>query len=95
MERKQAVSIEKMIDEVFDQNIDNDLIDELAESQTLLRNFLTKTVNDNELWQQLAERNNVNERKQLLELIAITFLETDINLSTIDMITSNNIGEKK
>jgi len=88
MERKQAVSIETMIDDVFNPEIDDDLIDELAESQTLLRNFITSTVNDNELWQQMAEQNNIEERKKLLEIIAITFLETDNNMFQIDLITS-------
>jgi len=90
MERKQAVSIETMIDEVFNPEIDDELIDELAESQTLLRNFITSTVNDNELWKQLSEDNNIDERKKLLELIAITFLETDNNLMHIDLITSKH-----
>jgi hypothetical protein len=90
MNRKKAVSIETMIDDVFNPEIDDELIDELAESQTLLRNFITSTVNDNELWQQMAEQNNIEERKKLLELIAITFLETDNNLMHIDLITSKH-----
>lgn len=90
MERKQAVSIETMIDEVFNPEIDDELIDELAESQTLLINFIHKTVNDNKLWKQLAEDNSADERKKLLELIAITFLETDNNLFHIDLITSEH-----
>jgi uncharacterized iron-regulated protein len=94
MNRKPAVSIEKMIDDVFDSEIDDELIDEIAESQTLLRNFISKTVNDNELWQQLAEEDNTEERKKLMELIAITFLESDNNLFHIDLITSKHNGEK-
>lgn len=93
-DRKPAVSIETMLEDIFDQNIDNELIDEIAESQTLLRNFIHKTVEDNELWQQLAEENNTEERKKLMELIAITFLESDNNLFHIDSITSKHNGEK-
>ena len=90
MNRKSAISIEKMIDEVFDKEIDDDLIDELAESQNLIRNFLLKTVSDNEVWEQLADPNNIDERKRFIELIAITFLETDSNLFQIDLITSKH-----
>lgn len=86
--RKSALSIETMLEDVFDQNIDDDIIEELAESQALLKNFIHKTVNDNELWKQLAEDNNIEERKKLLEIIGITFLETDNNLFHIDLITS-------
>lgn len=93
-DRKPAVSIETMLEDIFDPNIDDELIDEIAESQTLLRNFIHKTVEDNELWQQLAEKNNTEERKKLMELIAITFLESDNNLFHIDSITSKHNGEK-
>jgi hypothetical protein len=93
MNRKKAVSIETMIDDIFNPEIDDELINELAESQTLLRNFIHKTIEDNELWQQLAEENNTEERKKLLEIIAITFLETDSNMFQIDLITSEQ-GEK-
>ena len=41
-----------------------------------------------ELWQQLSEKGNYLERQKLMELIAITFLETDNNLLNIDLITS-------
>ena len=88
MARKPAVSIETMIDEVFNPEIDDDLIEELAEAQTLIRNFVSETVVDNELWEQLAEKNNIEERKQFLELIAITFIENDNNMFQIDLITS-------
>ena len=94
MNRKKAVSIETMIDDIFNPEIDDELINELAESQTLLRNFIHKTIEDNELWQQLAEENNTEERKKLLEIIAITFLETDSNMFQIDLITSEHNGEK-
>lgn len=88
MARKPAVSIEKMIDDVFNPEIDDDLIEELAEAQTLIRNFVSETVVNDELWEQLAEKNNVEERKQFLELIAITFIENDNNMFQIDLITS-------
>lgn len=86
--RKPAVSIETMIDEVFNEEIDDALIEELAEAQTLIRNFVSETVVNEELWQQLSEAGNVEERKQFLELIAITFLENDSNMFQIDLITS-------
>jgi hypothetical protein len=88
MNRKKALSIETMIDDIFNPEIDDELIDELAESQNLIRNFLIKTVADNELWEQLSDSNNIEERKKFIELIAITFLETDSNLFQIDLITS-------
>lgn len=91
--RKPAVSIETMIDEVFNEEIDDALIEELAEAQTLIRNFVSETVFNEELWQQLSEAGNVEERKQFLELIAITFLENDSNMFQIDLITSKQ--EKK
>ena len=90
MNRKKAVSIETMIDDIFNPEIDDELIDELAEAQTLIRNFLIKTVADNELWEQLSDSNNIEERKKFIELIAITFLETDSNLFQIDLITSEH-----
>ena len=90
MDRKPAVSIERMIDDVFNPEIDDELIDELAEAQTLIRNFLIKTVADNELWEQLSDSNNIEERKKFIELIAITFLETDSNMFQIDLITSKH-----
>jgi hypothetical protein len=90
MDRKPAVSIERMIDDIFNPEIDDELINELAESQNLIRNFLIKTVADNELWEQLSDSNNIEERKKFIELIAITFLETDSNLFQIDLITSKH-----
>ena len=90
MDRKPAVSIETMIDDIFNPEIDDELINELAESQNLIRNFLIKTVADNELWEQLSDSNNIEERKKFIELIAITFLETDSNLFQIDLITSKH-----
>jgi hypothetical protein len=90
MNRKKAVSIETMIDDIFNPEIDDELIDELAEAQTLIRNFLIKTVADGELWEQLSDSNNIEERKKFIELIAITFLETDSNLFQIDLITSKH-----
>jgi hypothetical protein len=90
MNRKKALSIETMIDDIFNPEIDDELINELAESQTLLRNFLIKTVADNELWEQLSDSNNIEERKKFIELIAITFLETDSNMFQIDLITSKH-----
>ncbi|MFZ9242215.1 MAG: hypothetical protein ACO295_03305 [Sediminibacterium sp.] len=93
MARKPAVSIETMIDEVFNPEIDDELIEELAEAQTLIRNFVSETVVNDELWEQLAEKNNIEERKQFLELIAITFIENDSNMFQIDLITSEQ--EKK
>jgi hypothetical protein len=88
MNRKKAVSIETMIDDVFNPEIDDELIDELAEAQTLIRNFVSETVVNEELWEQLAEKNNIEERKHFLELIAITFIENDNNMFQIDLITS-------
>jgi hypothetical protein len=92
--RKPAVSIERMIDEVFNQEIDDELIEELAEAQTLIRNFIQSTIQDNELWKQVAEENNFEERKKFLELIALTFVESDSNLIQIDLITSKHSEEK-
>jgi hypothetical protein len=90
MNRKKALSIETMIDDIFNPEIDDELINELAESQNLIRNFLIKTVADNELWEQLSDSNNIEERKKFIELIAITFLETDSNMFQIDLITSKH-----
>ena len=92
--RKPAVSIETMIDEVFNEEIDDALIEELAEAQTLIRNFVSETVVNEELWQQLSEAGNVEERKQFLELIAITFIENDSNMFQIDLITSKHEENK-
>lgn len=90
MHRKPAISIEKMIDEVFHDEIDDELIEELAESQTLIKKFLNDTIKDEEVWKQLAEPNQIDERKQFLSLIAITFLENDNNMLNIDLITSKH-----
>lgn len=88
--RKPAKSIETMIDEVFHDEIDDELIEELAESQTLIKKFLNDTIKDEEVWQQLAESKQYDERKQFLSLIAITFLENDNNMLNIDLITSKH-----
>ena len=91
--RKPAMSIETMLDEVFHKEIDGELLDEIAESQTLIRNFLNKTILDDELWLQLSEPDSIEERKKLLELIAITFLENDSNMFQIDLLTSKQEKE--
>ena len=95
MPREQAKSIETMLDEVFNKDIDDELIEELAESQTLIRNFLNKTVNNQTLWEELAEKGNIDERKSLISLIAITFIENDTNQMQIELLTSkhNKLGE--
>jgi len=54
--------IHKMVDEVFDKDITQDLIDELAEEKTFIVNTLRKFVESDEMWAQLADsreaRNN-------------------------------------
>ena len=74
-----------MVDEVFDKDVNADLLDELVEERTFIVNTLKKFVEHDEIWVQLVD--NIEARKNFLINLQMLFLneieyQTLIELAT-------------
>ena len=78
--------IHKMVEEVFDKDITQDLIDELAEEKTFIVNTMKRFVETDEMWQQLAE--NIEARKTFLTNLQMLFLNDIENQTLIELATT-------
>jgi hypothetical protein len=78
--------IHKMVDEVFDKDITQDLIDELAEEKTFIVNTLRKFVETDEIWEQLLD--NKEARKAFLNNLQMLFLNDIENSTLIELATT-------
>jgi hypothetical protein len=56
--------IHKMVDEVFDKDVNADLLDELVEERTFIVNTLKKFIEHDDIWVQLVD--NMEARKNFL-----------------------------
>ena len=75
-----------MVDEVFDEDITQDLIDELAEEKTFIVNTLKKFVESDEMWAQLAY--NKEARHNFLINLQMLFLNDIENQTLIELATT-------
>ena len=78
--------IHKMVDEVFDKDVNADLLDELVEERTFIVNTLKKFVEHDELWVQLVD--NMEARKQFLVNLQMLFLNEIENSTLIELATT-------
>ena len=78
--------IHKMVDEVFDKDVNADLLDELVEERTFIVNTLKKFVEHDELWVQLVD--NMEARKNFLVNLQMLFLNEIENSTLIELATT-------
>jgi hypothetical protein len=78
--------IHKMVDEVFDKDVTQDLIDELAEEKTFIVNTMKKFVETDEIWEQLLD--NKEARKAFLNNLQMLFLNDIENSTLIELATT-------
>ncbi len=78
--------IHKMVEEVFDKDVTQDLIDELAEEKTFIVNTIKKFVETDEIWEQLV--NNIEARKAFLVNLQMLFLNEIENSTLIELATT-------
>jgi hypothetical protein len=78
--------IHKMVEEVFDKDVTQDLIDELAEEKTFIVNTMKKFVETDEIWEQLLD--NKEARKAFLNNLQMLFLNDIENSTLIELATT-------
>jgi hypothetical protein len=78
--------IHKMVEEVFDKDVTQDLIDELAEEKTFIVNTLKKFVEHDEIWVQLVD--SIEARKAFLTNLQMLFLNDIENQTLIELATT-------
>jgi hypothetical protein len=83
--------IHKMVEEVFDKDVTQDLIDELAEEKTFIVNTMKKFVETDEIWEQLLD--NKEARKAFLNNLQMLFLNDIENSTLIELATTKHGDE--
>jgi hypothetical protein len=78
--------IHKMVEEVFDKDVDIHLINEIAEERNFIVNTLKKFVEHDEIWVQLAD--NIEARKNFLINLQMLFLNEIENQTLIELATT-------
>jgi hypothetical protein len=78
--------IHKMVEEVFDKDVTNDLLDELVEERTFIVNTLKKFVEHDDIWVQLVD--NMEARKNFLVNLQMLFLNEIENSTLIELATT-------
>jgi hypothetical protein len=78
--------IHKMVEEVFDKDVDIHLINEIAEERNFIVNTLKKFVEHDEIWVQLVD--NMEARKNFLINLQMLFLNEMENQTLIELATT-------
>ena len=78
--------IHKMVEEVFDKDVDIHLINEIAEERNFIVNTLKKFVEHDEIWIQLVD--NMEARKNFLINLQMLFLNEIENQTLIELATT-------
>jgi len=78
----------KMIDEVFDKQLENDLIDEIAEERNFIVNTLKSWIDTDEMWEQMVD--NKDARKLFLMNMQMLFLTELENSTLIELATTKH-----
>ena len=78
--------IHKMVEEVFDKDVDIHLINEIAEERNFIVNTLKKFVEHDEIWVQLVD--NIEARKNFLINLQMLFLNEIENQTLIELATT-------
>lgn len=80
--------IHKMVEEVFDKQLEKDLIDEIAEERNFIVNTLKSWIETDEMWEQLVD--NKEARKQFLINMQLLFLTELENSTLIELATTKH-----
>ena len=83
--------IHKMVDEVFDKELETDLFDEIVEERNFIVNTLKTWIETDAIWVQMVE--NKEERKQFLMQMQMLFL-TELENSTLIELATTKHGDK-
>jgi hypothetical protein len=78
--------IHKMVEEVFDKDVNVDLLDELVEERNFIVNTLKKFIEHDEIWVQLVD--NLEARKNFLTNLQMLFLNEIENSTLIELATT-------
>ena len=78
--------IHKMVDEVFDKELETDLFDEIVEERNFIVNTLKTWIETDAIWEQMVE--NKEERKQFLMHMQMLFLTELENSTLIELATT-------
>jgi DNA phosphorothioation-dependent restriction protein DptG len=80
--------IHKMVDEVFDKQLENELIDEIAEERNFIVNTLKSWIDTDEMWEQMVD--NKDARKLFLMNMQMLFLTELENSTLIELATTKH-----
>ena len=83
--------IHKMIDEVFDKELETELFDEIVEERNFIVSTLKTWIETDAIWEQMV--NNKEERKQFLMHMQMLFL-TELENSTLIELATTKHGDK-
>lgn len=80
-----------MVNEVFDKELDSDLIDEIVEERNFIVNTLKSWIETDEVWQQMVD--DKEQRKSFLNNMQMLFL-TELQNSTLIELATIKHGDK-
>ena len=80
-----------MVNEVFDKELDSDLIDEIVEERNFIVNTLKSWIETDEVWQQMVD--DKEQRKSFLNNMQMLFL-TELQNSTLIELATTRHGDK-
>jgi DNA phosphorothioation-dependent restriction protein DptG len=83
--------IHTMVDELFDKELDSDLIDEIVEERNFIVNTLRSWIETDEVWQQMVD--DKEQRKSFLNNMQMLFL-TELQNSTLIELATTRHGDK-
>jgi len=76
----------KMVEEVFDKAVDNNLIDEIVEERNFIVNTLRQFIETDEIWEQLVD--NKEARKLFINNLQVLFMQETENSILIELATT-------
>lgn len=86
-----AKAIHTMVDEVFDKQVDSNLIDEIVEERLFIVNTLKEFIETDEIWEQLVD--NKEARKLFINNLQVLFMQETENSILIELATTKHGSE--
>jgi len=83
--------IHKMVDEVFDKELETDLFDEIVEERNFIVNTLKTWIETDAIWEQFVD--NKEQRKMFLMQMQMLFL-TELENSTLIELATTKHGDE-
>lgn len=84
-------AIHTMVDEVFDKQLDSNLIDEIVEERLFIVNTLREFIETDEIWEQLVD--NKEARKLFINNLQVLFMQETENSILIELATTKHGDE--